>query len=349
MGVMGVTGLLAAAALLLAPTAIVPMAAAATQDDCTWRQASVLLEQELASAPASDTRAAKLRALLADDGVGRQGFLPADCTAPPPSGANAAAGDAGAGSGPAAGSADAGAAAGQAGTSHCASTAAAAYGWGTPNREDEFTDPSSTKNWSLYDGPGHAGNGIRSPHAASVADGQLTITGDDQGTSEGMAWNPGQKYGRWEGCVASPKGASAYNSLLLLWPDAENFPVGGEIDFMEISDQSRQSVDMFLHYGQSNSQVQGTVKIDATQWHSWAVEWTPDHVTAFVDGKPWYTTNDASILPPGPMHLCIQLDYFPHGHSAAGGATEHVDWVRQYPLTSSGAPATGQSSGPGSG
>ena len=121
-----------------------------------------------------------------------------------------------------------------------------------------------------------------------------------QGNTAGMAWGDGQKYGRWEGRVKAPVGDRSYNALLLLWPDAENWPVGGEVDFMEMSDHTRQSTDMFLHYGRSNSQLHGEVTIDATQWHNWAVEWTPDHITAFVDGKQWFHTDKKEALPPGP-------------------------------------------------
>ena len=80
--------------------------------------------------------------------------------------------------------------------------------------------------------------------------------------------------------------------------------------------------------------MHGQVRIDATQWHNWAVEWTPTHVVAFVDGREWYRTTDVSILPPGPMHLCIQLDWFPG--SGSGSVQEpymHVDWVKQYSLS----------------
>ncbi|MCW0213049.1 MAG: glycoside hydrolase family 16 protein [Pseudonocardia sp.] len=209
-------------------------------------------------------------------------------------------------------------------------TAAERFGWGTPNREDDFENGMGQ--WSLYDGVGHAGEGRRTPDAVSISDGVMTITGDEDGNTGGMAWNPGQKYGRWEARVKSPASADAYHSLLLLWPDAENFPVGGEIDFMEIGDPDRQSTDLFLHYGADNSQVHGNLDIDATEWHNWAVEWTPEGVTAYVDGEQWWRTTDTGILPPGPMHLCIQLDYFPGDGSADGGGLEHVDWVRQYSL-----------------
>jgi len=95
----------------------------------------------------------------------------------------------------------------QAAPDNCPATAAAAYQWGAPNKSDDFDDPSSLAGWNLYNGPGHAGNGRRTPSAVSVADGVLTITGDSRGNSEGMSWSPGQTFGRWvrenrlEGCA----------------------------------------------------------------------------------------------------------------------------------------------------
>ena len=74
-------------------------------------------------------------------------------------------------------------------------TAAATLGWGEPVRADEFD--ASTEGWSRYDGPGHAGEGRRSPNAIAVRDGVLTITGDADGTTGGMSWGDGRRYGRW--------------------------------------------------------------------------------------------------------------------------------------------------------
>lgn len=216
----------------------------------------------------------------------------------------------------------------QSGNGNCPNTAAAAQGWGAPNRSDDFTDAASLQQWSVYDGPGHDGNGRRTRSAISAGDGKLTITGDSQGNSGGMAWLPGQMYGRWEACVKSSPAAPGYHSLLLLWPDAENWPVGGEIDFMEIADPARQSVESWLHYGPNDERDSGAVHIDATQWHSWAVEWTPQRVAVFVDGVQWWEAGDPAHLPPGPMHLCIQLDNF--GGDLGSGASTAVDWVRQY-------------------
>jgi hypothetical protein len=213
-----------------------------------------------------------------------------------------------------------------------ATSAAAMLDWGEPNRVEEFDGPLGEA-WNVYDGPGHAGNGRRTPDAVSIENGIMTITGDPEGNTAGMAWNPGQMYGRWEGRVKAPASDESYNALLLLWPDAEDFPVGGEIDFMEMLDHTRQTTNIFLHYGEDNDQVVGEVKIDGTEWHNWAVEWTPTHVAAFVDGRQWWRTENIDIFPPRAMHLCIQLDWFPG--SGEGEVTESemlVDWVKQYPI-----------------
>lgn len=214
--------------------------------------------------------------------------------------------------------------------SQCPNTAAATLGWGTPNRADDFTDPSSLNGWDLYDGVGHDGNGRRIPAAVSVADGALTITGDAKGNSGGMAWNPGQLHGRWEACVKSPAAAAGYHSLLLLWPDAEDWPRGGEVDFMEITDPARQTVEAWLHYGPQDDRERSEIQIDATRWHSWAVEWTPQRIAAYVDGIMWWETTNVAHLPPRPMHLCVQLDNF--GGDLSQGGQLALDWVHQYPV-----------------
>jgi hypothetical protein len=212
---------------------------------------------------------------------------------------------------------------------NCPATAAASHGWGAPDRSVDFADSSSLDGWNIYNGPGHAGNGRRTPAAISVSGGLMTITGDADGNSGGLALEGGHLYGRWEVCVRSLPGAATYHPVLLLWPDAEDWPVGGEIDFMEITDPNRRYVEAWLHYGPDDRREGDTVAVDATQWHSWAVEWTPDRIVAYVDGAPWWSTTNTAHFPPRSMHLCVQLDNF-GGDTKAGGEML-VDWVRQYP------------------
>jgi Glycosyl hydrolases family 16 len=213
---------------------------------------------------------------------------------------------------------------------NCPTTAAVQNDWGVPDREDDFDTSSSLSNWHLYDGPGHAGNGRRIPAAIAVSAGLVTISGDSQGNSGGMGWDSGQEFGRWEVCARSGPSAPGYHSVLLLWPDAEDWPIGGEIDFMEAIDPTRQSVEGWLHHGPDDRREGGSVSIDATQWHAWAVEWSPDRITLFVNGAQWWTTTDTATFPPRSLHLCMQVDNF--GGDIASGGQQQVDWARQYSL-----------------
>lgn len=210
-------------------------------------------------------------------------------------------------------------------------SAAQALGWGKPTAGDEFDGTSVDRGrWGVYDGEGHGGNGRRSPSAFSVADGVLTVTGDERGTTGGMAWRDGQYLGHWEMRMRAPAGDSAYHPVLLLWPEAEDWPVGGEVDYAELFDGARQSVNFFLHYGRDNRQTSAKKALDATQWHTYAVEWTASCVVGYVDAQEWFRDCERSHIPPRAMHATIQLDWFPDG--SPGSASMQVDYVRIWEL-----------------
>ncbi len=235
----------------------------------------------------------------------------------------------------------------------CSTTAAARLGWGDPTRTSDF-DAGLPPDWHPY-GPevGHAKQGVRTPEAITVADGVATITATADGTTGAMSWHPGQRFGRWEACARSDPGPDALHPVLILWPVAEDFPVGGEIDWMEIFDGDRQEVDVVVHHGPDNDAFGGKIEHDATRWTAWAVEWTPQRITTYRDGERWYTTDRADVFPPRPMNMTAQLDWFPPagGGPASGGSALHLDWARQWALPESepatlslapGDPATGQ-------
>lgn len=230
-------------------------------------------------------------------------------------------------------------------------TAAETLGWGAPSRSEDFD--GDLDGWSVYEGPGYAGNGERSPSALTVADGVLSITGDRAGTTGGLCRLPGREYGRWEGRVRAPEADPSHHALLLLWPDSEDHPSDGEIDFMEMTDPDRQETGFFLHHGADNSLVDARVRVDGTQWHNWAVDWSPDAIVGYVDGEEWFRATDPATFPPGPMHLCIQLDWFPSGDAVPQESVMHVDWVREYPVDAAGpdrgGPGTGSADPDGAG
>jgi hypothetical protein len=208
--------------------------------------------------------------------------------------------------------------------------AASRLGWGSPVHGDEFTgtavDPAK---WALYDGPGHDGNGLRRPSQITVGHGILTIAGNSVGTTGGMSMHYGRKYGRWEARMQVPRGDYRYHPVLLLWPDAEDWPVGGEVDYAETT-AAASDVDFFLHYSAQNRTTHASKAVDLTQWHNYAVEWTPTGIRGYVDGVRFFSDTTLSHLPPGPMHQTIQLDWFPNGSTPTTPSQMNVAWVRIY-------------------
>lgn len=190
---------------------------------------------------------------------------------------------------------------------------------------DEFTTGLSPA-WTVYD------DARRSPAAVSVQDGVLVVRGDATGRSGGLAWTEGSRFGRWEMRARFPQGDPRYHPALLLWPTDVDWPAGGEIDLAETASSS-DTVSFFLHHGAQNAQLTTARPVDITQWHDYAVEWTPDRVTAYLDGQKWFESTDPATIPPGDMQAAVQLDWFPGADPTTGPArpTEmQVDHVRLY-------------------
>ncbi|WP_226359225.1 glycoside hydrolase family 16 protein [Pseudonocardia sp. ICBG601] len=300
--VTAVVGAVTSLAVAFAPAAPVP---ADARVECGWRITAVHVLAELDGDRSERARA--WRSALTSVGADQPGFIPATCyqAGNHPDDHESGSTDHPAQTGQTGQDAQGGSSA-LPGVPGQGDTAGEVFGWGAPDVVDDFTGTQLGPGWNAYDGPGHAGNGTRSPAAATVADGILTIDGTGDGTTAGLAWTAhSQKYGRWEVRMRAPTGSPSYNALALLWPTEENFPVGGEIDFAEIMDPARDKIELFLHYGADNSQVHGELTIDATQWHNYAVEWTPDGVTAFVDdGREWWRDHrhfDLAARPDAPL------------------------------------------------
>jgi beta-glucanase (GH16 family) len=217
--------------------------------------------------------------------------------------------------------------------------AAVRFGWTAMTAHDEFDgDALDEEHWSPYRGRTTDDVGQHDPDNLSVSDGTLKLTSRGN-TSAGMAWDDGQKYGRWEARVRAERG-SGYGPVLLLWPDSEDWPEDGEIDIMEIPKGDRAKAHFTMHWGEDNTQDGASTAGDFTQWHTFAVEWTPDHVIGYVDGAQVYRTDDPDANPPGPMHFAMQQDIGPYGDdwipapdaSTPATCTFEVDWVRIYAI-----------------
>jgi beta-glucanase (GH16 family) len=190
--------------------------------------------------------------------------------------------------------------------------------------------------WSMYNGSGHVGNGLRRPEAFSVADGLLVVTAgmkDGQLVSGGMAHRRNYKYGRFEFRVrteADP--GSATSGVVLTWPQNENWPVDGELDIYEtLTNPVREPFHTYIHYGADNSQFHFEHKADAKEWHTMMLEWLPETIHIYRDGQKVYTLDNTVGIPQVPHHLCIQLDAFKK--EMTGVVKMYVDWVKVYQFT----------------
>jgi beta-glucanase (GH16 family) len=216
------------------------------------------------------------------------------------------------------------------------SEAAVRNGW-TLTAHDEFDgDALDESRWSPYSGRTTDDVGQHDPDNLSVSDGTLKLTSRGK-TSAGMNWKGGQKYGRWESRVRSQAG-NGYGPVMLLWPASGEWPEAGEIDIMEIPKGDRKKASFTVHWGEDNTQDGKSVQSDFTQWHNFAVEWTPDHIVGYLDGVEFYRNEDPDANPPGPMEFVLQQDIGPYGEdwipapdaSTPETCTFEVDWVRIY-------------------
>ena len=218
--------------------------------------------------------------------------------------------------------------------------AAARLGWGTPYTGDEFGyigSPDPTR-WSVYNSAGHAGKGLRRPSQWTVNGQYARVTGLPNGTTGGMSFKPdrGSTSGRWEVRMRTTR-QPAYHSVLIVWPDAGRQAVPGcqEIDFSE-STKTVGVSRFYLHHTCPNYTTTASRTLDMTQWHHYAVEWTPTRITGYIDGIEFYEDTRYAPNLRAPSHLTAQLDWFPGNGATTINSTMDLDWVRVYRLNSTG-------------
>jgi Domain of unknown function (DUF5047) len=194
--------------------------------------------------------------------------------------------------------------------------AAVVRGWGSIIDGDEFSDGVIGPKWGLYNGPGHAGNGLRRPSAFREHDGMLTIHGENK-VSGGAAFKR-SSYGyrvEWRCRVYGTGGGSndRYHPVLILWPSNDQWPAGAEYDHFE-TDEGTGKFGLFMHLPNHTPYRQDHVSfnLDIQNWHNYACEWDPSAqiLRAFVDGQMVYDGRGRVAQAPGPMHPTFQLDDF---------------------------------------
>jgi beta-glucanase (GH16 family) len=171
----------------------------------------------------------------------------------------------------------------------------------------DFTGKSVDKStWDVYDSKGNGGVGWRRPSAIAVESNALRIKAKGD-VSGGLSQKFSQTYGRWVVRAKMEKG-NGYGPALLLWPDSENWPEDGEIDFLELPKGDRSEALMTSHWGADNAQASHGVTGDYSQWHTYTVDWLPDRLVFYIDDIEQWRVTDPAAIPTKPMHLALQND-----------------------------------------
>jgi endo-1,3-1,4-beta-glycanase ExoK len=216
-------------------------------------------------------------------------------------------------------------------------SSAPAFDPSAPLFDEEFNgttlDPAV---WDIYDGPGHAYRGLRSPSALTL-DGQgnlvLTATYENgQIVSGGMGHRVNYTYGHYAFRVRlDPDPTGTMSGNVLTWPRDQWSPEFTENDIWETGwhPDNNYRFNTFIHFGVQNWQHWIVHPVDPSQWHIIEMDWRPERLAIYIDGAFAWETLDQPAIPDIPHHICFQLD--PEANRPLAHPQKmYVDWVRIY-------------------
>lgn len=226
-------------------------------------------------------------------------------------------------------------------------------GWG--NGELQFYTEDGTN--AALDGEGNLMITARQEQAAgrSCHYGPCRYTSARLSTADRFS----QAYGRFEARLKVPAGRGLWPAFWMLGENLnrDGWPLSGEIDVMENVGSEPRTVWASLHGpGYSRDQaVTGSYSLPERQqlsdgFHVFAVDWAPDSITWYVDGKATFRTTRADV--PGPwvfdheFFLILNLAVGGSWPGAPDAATDFpqallVDYVRVYAPPSEAHPPSG--------
>lgn len=222
-------------------------------------------------------------------------------------------------------------------------------------------------------GPDYWGNSelqYYTEDAVSVSDGSLKITATKQQQGD-RPYTSGRiltrdkasfTYGYFEARMKTPTGSGMWPAFWMLPQpsspaNSENeyggWPANGEIDIMEAKGRLENKVDTTLHFGKAwdtHDYVtkETTLSSNTDEWHTYAVDWTADAISWFVDGQKvltvtkdrWWSqdvSNKGKSQPfDKPFYIIFNLavggmyDSYNQPDGSFTSAAMYVDYVRVY-------------------
>jgi beta-glucanase (GH16 family) len=159
-----------------------------------------------------------------------------------------------------------------------------------------------------------------------------------QGKAPGFTFT----YGYVETTMKAAPGLGMWSAIWMLPADHnDNY----ELDLAEILGRQPYYYTATYHTGSTFWQPNGTVSSDLTAgFHTYGVDWEPDHITWYIDGKALGSYTNASQIINRPMYLILNLDVGgswagPLGSSSPYSSTWQTQDVRVWQHTTATPPA----------
>ena len=178
---------------------------------------------------------------------------------------------------------------------------------------DEFNDPSltmpDTKEWWYETAePGWVNNELQTYVAgrtgdivtADVSGGTLKIRAIKSGNrvySARVNTRKNWTYGYFEARLKLPKGKGTWPAFWMMPSVWSGWPEGGEIDIMEhvgcVPTEVSSSIHCKAYYHAIGTQKTAARKVAGVmdEFHTYALEWTPEYIKTYVDGKQLFYYN----------------------------------------------------------
>lgn len=178
---------------------------------------------------------------------------------------------------------------------------------------DEFNDPSlimpDAKEWWYETAePGWVNNELQTYVAgrtgdiitADVSDGTLKIRAIKDGNrvySARVNTRKNWTYGYFEARLKLPKGKGTWPAFWMMPSVWSGWPEGGEIDIMEhvgcVPTEVSSSIHCKAYYHAIGTQKTAARKVAGVmdEFHTYALEWTPEYIKTYVDGKQLFYYN----------------------------------------------------------
>jgi beta-glucanase (GH16 family) len=229
---------------------------------------------------------------------------------------------------------------------------------------DEFNGTSlNTGNWNIDVGNPGVNSEQEYYQAANVTEtgGNLVITAKQQ-TVDGQPYTSGKietsgkfstTYGRIEARMALPMVTGTWPAFWMLGTDigSVGWPECGEIDIMEHVNTTNTILGTMHWYDNGNVQYGSSTTTTPGDFHIYAVEWTPQGISWYVDNTLYVTGNITNNVNntgafQNPFYIILNLAI---GGTLSGSTVDNgslptsmlVDYVHVYNITSA-APPVGQ-------